>query len=74
MNDAEANLAQALQAGIPLDEYARQSAVTLNTVYTQLRRIKEKTGRTRIAELHRSSRSLRCRSAKIERSGVQWVA
>jgi hypothetical protein len=33
--------------------YARENAVTLNTVYTHLRRIKEKTGCTRIAKLSR---------------------
>jgi DNA-binding CsgD family transcriptional regulator len=56
--EAEANLAQALQAGIPLEDYARDSAVTLNTVYTHLRRIKEKTGCTRIAKLCRRLKEL----------------
>lgn len=51
--EAEANLAQALQSGVPLGDYARENAVTLNTVYTHLRRIKEKTGCTRIAKLYR---------------------
>jgi len=51
--DAEANLAQALQAGIPLGQYARARAVSLNTVYTHLRRIKEKTGCSRMPELIR---------------------
>ena len=58
LTDAEANLAQALQAGVPLGEYARENAVTLNTVYTHLRRIKEKTGCTRIAKLSRKLKEL----------------
>ncbi len=58
LTEAEASLAQALQAGVPLSEYARESAVTLNTVYTHLRRIKEKTGCTRIAKLHHKLKEL----------------
>jgi DNA-binding CsgD family transcriptional regulator len=56
--EAEASLAQALQAGVPLDDYARENAVTLNTVYTHLRRIKEKTGCSRIAKLYRKLKEL----------------
>jgi DNA-binding CsgD family transcriptional regulator len=56
--EAEANLAQALQSGVPLDDYARDNAVSLNTVYTHLRRIKEKTGCTRIARLYRKLKEL----------------
>jgi DNA-binding CsgD family transcriptional regulator len=56
--EAEANLAQALQAGVPLEDYARENAVTLNTVYTHLRRIKDKTGCTRIARLQRKLKEL----------------
>ena len=51
--DAESNLAQAVHAGISLADYARANAVTLNTVYTHLRRIKDKTGSRRMAELIR---------------------
>jgi DNA-binding CsgD family transcriptional regulator len=58
LTDAEASLAQALQSGIPLGDYARDNAVTLNTVYTHLRRIKEKTGCSRIAKLHRKLKEL----------------
>jgi DNA-binding CsgD family transcriptional regulator len=56
--DAEASLAQALQSGVPLKDYARENAVTLNTVYTHLRRIKEKTGCSRIAKLYRKLKEL----------------
>ena len=51
--DAESNLAQAVHAGISLADYARANALTLNTVYTHLRRIKDKTGSQRMAELIR---------------------
>jgi DNA-binding CsgD family transcriptional regulator/PAS domain-containing protein len=51
--ESEANLAQALQKGIPPGDYARSRAVSLNTVYTHLRRIKEKTGSKRMAEVIR---------------------
>jgi DNA-binding CsgD family transcriptional regulator/PAS domain-containing protein len=51
--DAEANLAQAIHAGMSLADYARTHAVTLNTVYTHLRRIKDKTGCKRMVELTR---------------------
>jgi DNA-binding CsgD family transcriptional regulator len=51
LTDAEANLATALQAGMSLNDYAQSHAVSLNTVYTHLRRIKEKTGCKRLSEL-----------------------
>jgi len=51
LTDAEASLAQALQSGISPGDYAAARAVSLNTVYTHLRRIKEKTGCNRMAEL-----------------------
>lgn len=50
---AEANLALALQSGLSLDAYARAQMVSLNTVYTHLRRIREKTGCRSVAELIR---------------------
>ena len=53
LTDAEASVAQALQSGVPLGDYARARAVSPNTVYTHLRRIKEKTGCSRMAELIR---------------------
>lgn len=51
LTEAEAALAQALQSGVTLTEYARQRALSLNTVYTHLRRLREKTGCSRMAEL-----------------------
>jgi DNA-binding CsgD family transcriptional regulator len=51
LTEAEAALAQALQSGVALTEYARQRALSLNTVYTHLRRLREKTGCSRMAEL-----------------------
>jgi DNA-binding CsgD family transcriptional regulator len=51
--EAEASLAQALQAGVPLGEYANSRQLSLHTVYTHLRRIKEKTGCHRMTELIR---------------------
>ena len=58
LTDAEASLAEALQSGISPGDYARAHAVSLNTVYTHLRRIKEKTGCTRMAELTRKLNDL----------------
>jgi len=56
--EAEASLAQALQASVPLGEYANSRELSLNTVYTHLRRIKEKTGCRRMAELIRKFNDL----------------
>jgi DNA-binding CsgD family transcriptional regulator/PAS domain-containing protein len=56
--EAEASLAQALQAGLPLGEYANSRRLSLNTVYTHLRRIKEKTGCRRMTELIRKLNDL----------------
>lgn len=58
LTPAEAGLAQALQQGVPLADYARQSALSHNTVYTHLRRIKEKTGCRRMPELIRKLNNL----------------
>jgi DNA-binding CsgD family transcriptional regulator len=49
--EAEAALAQALQSGMALREYARRHSLSLNTVYTHLRRLREKSGCNRMAEL-----------------------
>lgn len=51
--DAEAHVAQALQAAIPLSDYARTQGVSINTVYSQLRAIKDKTQCRRQVELVR---------------------
>ncbi|HTR85390.1 MAG TPA: helix-turn-helix transcriptional regulator [Reyranella sp.] len=49
--EAEADLARALQSGLPLGDYARLRGVSLNTIYTHLRRIKTKTQSNRLTEL-----------------------
>jgi DNA-binding CsgD family transcriptional regulator len=51
LTEAEASLALALQAGMSVGEHARERGITLNTVYTHLRRIKEKTGCARLPQL-----------------------
>lgn len=56
---AEAALAHALQRGVSPATYARESGLSPNTVYTHLRRIKEKTGWTRTAEISRRLGELR---------------
>lgn len=58
LTEAEAGVAQALQTGIPVGAYAQSRAVSLNTVYTHLRRIKEKTGCNRMTELIRKLNDL----------------
>jgi DNA-binding CsgD family transcriptional regulator/PAS domain-containing protein len=50
---AEANLAAGLQAGLSLGDYARHHALSLNTIYAHLRRIKDKTGCRKVPELIR---------------------
>lgn len=55
---AEANLAQALQSGVSPAAYARECRLSPNTVYTHLRRLKDKTGWQRTAELTRRLRQL----------------
>lgn len=51
LTEAETLLAQALQSGVTLADYARMRALSLNTVYTHLRRLREKTGCNRMTEL-----------------------
>jgi DNA-binding CsgD family transcriptional regulator len=53
LTEAEAGVALALHSGIPLEQYARSSKVSLNTVYTHLRRVREKTGCHSVADLVR---------------------
>ena len=50
---AEADLAEALCAGVSPDDHARRRGLSRNTIYTHLRRIKEKTGCSRLVELIR---------------------
>jgi DNA-binding CsgD family transcriptional regulator len=59
LTEAEANLAQALQEGMAVTDYARAHALSPNTAYTHLRRIKEKTGCKHMAELIRWLNDLR---------------
>jgi DNA-binding CsgD family transcriptional regulator/PAS domain-containing protein len=49
--EAEASLAEALCAGTPPGAYARARKLSMNTVYTHLRRIREKTGANRLPDL-----------------------
>lgn len=56
---AECDLAVAVQARQPLHDYARTRSVTMHTLYTQLRRIREKTGSHSIADLTETLESLR---------------
>jgi DNA-binding CsgD family transcriptional regulator len=58
LTEAEADLARALQAGRSLGDYARDRALSLNTVYTHMRRIKEKTRCRRMPELIRKLNDL----------------
>jgi DNA-binding CsgD family transcriptional regulator len=46
-------VALALQSGVALERYARSNNISLNTVYTHLRRVREKTGCHSIADLVR---------------------
>jgi DNA-binding CsgD family transcriptional regulator len=59
LTPAEADVAHALRSGLSADAYARQRNVSANTVYTHVRRIKEKTGCTRMPELIRRLNDLR---------------
>jgi DNA-binding CsgD family transcriptional regulator len=51
LTEAEAALACALQGGISVGEYARAHGLSLNTIYTHLRRLREKTRCRRMPEL-----------------------
>jgi DNA-binding CsgD family transcriptional regulator len=53
LTEAEALLAQALQAGVPLKSHARARDISINTIYAHLRSIKQKTGCHRMGELIR---------------------
>jgi DNA-binding CsgD family transcriptional regulator len=50
---AEVALAAALLAGVSPVDHARERGVSINTVYTHLRRLKEKTGARRLPDLLR---------------------
>lgn len=55
---AEADVARALQSGMSAAQYARERAVSFNTIYTHLRRIKEKTRCNRMGALIRKLNDL----------------
>jgi DNA-binding CsgD family transcriptional regulator len=59
LTEAEAALAQALQSGTTINDYARARRLSLNTVYTHLRRLREKTGSNRLPELIHKLNELR---------------
>ncbi len=50
---AEAELAEALRTGISVSAYGSLRGISQNTVYTHLRRIKDKTGTSRLPDLVR---------------------
>jgi DNA-binding CsgD family transcriptional regulator len=58
LTESEASLAQALQAGMPLAEYARDHLISIRTVYSHLNRIKDKTGCRRMPALIRKLNEL----------------
>jgi DNA-binding CsgD family transcriptional regulator len=58
LTEAEAGVAKALQDGVALGDYARERMLSLNTIYTHLRRIKEKTACHRMPELIRKLNDL----------------
>jgi DNA-binding CsgD family transcriptional regulator/PAS domain-containing protein len=58
LTEAEASVARAIQAEQLLTQYAREHTVSINTVYTHLRRIKEKTGCARMTQLIRKLNDL----------------
>jgi DNA-binding CsgD family transcriptional regulator len=53
LTEAEALLAQALLAGVRLPDHARARKISINTIYTHLRNIKQKTDCHRMSELIR---------------------
>ncbi len=59
LTGAEADLAEALRRGTPLDAYAAARGLSVNTVYTHLRRIKDKTGKSRTVELIHALNAIR---------------
>ncbi len=58
LTNAEARLVQALGTGMAAVDYARSRNISLTTVYTHLRRTREKTGWKSVAELTRGFHEL----------------
>jgi PAS domain S-box-containing protein len=59
LTNAEAQLVQALSAGMTAVAYAESRSVSITTVYTHLRRTREKTGWKSVAELTRRFHELK---------------
>lgn len=59
LTEAEAGLALALRSGKSISDYVQDRGISFNTVYTHLRRIKEKTGCTRLPQLIQKLNDLR---------------
>jgi DNA-binding CsgD family transcriptional regulator len=53
LTNAEAQLVEALSTGMTAVTYARNRRISITTVYTHLRRTREKTGWKSVAELTR---------------------
>jgi len=64
LTPAESALALALQAGVTAADYARDCGLSANTVYTHLRRIKDKTGWHRRSQLGRKLNELQVPSRR----------
>ncbi len=69
LTDAEAALACALQGGISVADYARTHGLSLNTIYTHLRRLREKTHCRRMPELIHKLNELQVPLRRIDRRG-----
>ena len=67
LTEAEALVAQALQMGITLTEYAATRGLSLNTAYTHLRRLREKTGCSRMRTDPQAQRSAGAVAATLDR-------
>jgi DNA-binding CsgD family transcriptional regulator len=65
LTEAEAALAEALQGGMEVSDYASSRRLTLNTVYTHLRRVKEKTGSVRLPDLIHKLNDLQIRVRRV---------
>lgn len=73
LTEAEACLAKALQAGQSPADYAREHAVSLNTVYTHLRHLKDKTGCARMTALIRKLNELQVPLRLSSAGTVVWT-
>ena len=67
LTSAEADVASGLRSGLSADSYARSRKISQNTVYTHIRRIKEKVGSPRMTELIRKLNDLQIIAAHRRR-------